>query len=718
MQSVGKYLVVLALLMTSAMSVPAQDAEPAKDGRDTTNASAADNSQSDDKRLVYSVNRTPERLFDTSRAVVLITSEDIWRKNARTLPELLMEEAGIFVQQTNYGGGSPIIRGLIGKQILILIDGVKINTATFRFGALQYLNTIDLNMVERIEIVRGVGSVLGSDSLGGVINVIMKKGPPVKEDQGGVKQRFGGMIFSRFSSADSAVTGRVETYGQTERIRYIAGATYRYSGDVNGGGGIGKQIGTGYAETAGNFSLDTFLSSDRTFTVAYQVLEQNDVPRTDRIASGTNRLFNFNPQRLQLARVNYQDLSKRNWSDYMQVTGFYNRQDEGQQQIATATPNVESFYRDSQVAMGFNLELGSFIGESQRLIYGVDYTTEHNRSSRSDWNLLTGSISAKRGFYTDGATYKTFGVYAQDRLNLGQRLTLTPGFRFSRFAIGGSEVSSVGILNLESTNNAFTGSVGAVFQVHSTFNLVGTITRGFRAPNVDDLSVFNVRPDGTEVPNPNLAPEHIIATEFGGKYSSQKFSGAVFYHYSRLTDLHVRRPGVFNDLPFIDSNGNGVKDPTEPIVLQRQNLGTAIIHGIEARGRYSLHPALTLYGNITRTVGDDQLTGEPLARIPAPFGTIGLRWDSSLRHRPWAEIVYNFAGAQRRLNSADISDIRIGPGGTDGFNVFNLRGGFSIGASFRMTLAFENMLDSKYKYHGSGVFRPGSQIVIGSEFRF
>src|SRR3954464_7847237 len=84
--------------------------------------------------LVYSVNRTPERTFDTGRAVQVITAQDIWRKNARTLPELLVDEAGIFVQQTNYGGGSPIIRGLMGKQIVILIDGVRLNNATFRFG--------------------------------------------------------------------------------------------------------------------------------------------------------------------------------------------------------------------------------------------------------------------------------------------------------------------------------------------------------------------------------------------------------------------------------------------------------------------------------------------------------------------------------------------------------------------------------------------------------
>ena len=116
-------------------------------------------------------------MFQTARATEVITSDEIRRQNARTLPELLMM-AGVFVQQTNYGGGSPIIRGLMGKHILILVDGARLNNAGYRFGPIQYLNTIDINSVERVEIVRGVGSVLSS-AMGGIINIITKKGPPL-----------------------------------------------------------------------------------------------------------------------------------------------------------------------------------------------------------------------------------------------------------------------------------------------------------------------------------------------------------------------------------------------------------------------------------------------------------------------------------------------------------------------------------------------------------
>ena len=71
---------------------------------------------------------------------------------------------------------SSIVRGLIGNRILILVDGIRINNAIYRLGPNQYLNTIDIHRVERIEVLRGPGSVLyGSDALGGLINIITRK---------------------------------------------------------------------------------------------------------------------------------------------------------------------------------------------------------------------------------------------------------------------------------------------------------------------------------------------------------------------------------------------------------------------------------------------------------------------------------------------------------------------------------------------------------------
>ena len=149
--------------------------------------------------LIYSVNRTPERPFETARAVEVITAEDIWRSNAMSLSDILLEAPGFLKYRTTQASVTGVVRGLVGRQVLILIDGVKVNDTLS--GDVPNFDLIDVSQVERIEIVRGVVSVLGTESLGGVINIITKRAP-------GDGQAVGGTIGARFSSAAKASPNR------------------------------------------------------------------------------------------------------------------------------------------------------------------------------------------------------------------------------------------------------------------------------------------------------------------------------------------------------------------------------------------------------------------------------------------------------------------------------------------------------------------------------
>jgi hemoglobin/transferrin/lactoferrin receptor protein len=664
-------------------------------------------------RLVYSVNRTPERPFETARAVQVITAEDIWRKNARTLPELLMNETGIFVQQTNYGGGSPIIRGLMGKQVLILVDGVRLNNATFRFGPLQYLNTIDLSAVERIEIVRGVESVLGSDGLAGLINIVLKKGPAA-----GAAQAVGGAVTTRFSSNDDSGAGHAEVFGRISRLRYTFGATTRLTGDYEIGGGRGMQREAAYDEWASSMSADYTMSSARSVAVRYHTLSQDRVPGASRSPT-TSYLVN-DPQTLHLFTAEYQDLTKQRLYDQLQVTGYVNTQEEGQLEIRSTALNVERRNWDSDQVLGASLQMASFLPASQRLIYGFDYTRERIRSYRNDVNVVTRVSTLARGKFTDRSSYDTAAVYVQDRFNLTKWLTPSFGARFGYTAAAGSENSKVAVLDLDSSQTGLTGSASLVAHVHRAINFVASATRGFRPPNIDDLSRYDERSgsDGIEIPNPALHPEKSYTYEVGMKVDSARLEGSAFYYHSRLKDLHDRRPGTFDGLGYFDLNDNGVKDANEPPVLQRVNVGNATIHGVEFDGRVRFPAAFTLEGSFSSTRGDDHVLNEPLSRVAPDFGTLKLRWTPDFSRRLWSEVSYAFAAAQRRISTRDKGDARIGRLGTDGFDVLALRGGFDLVRQVRISLGIENVTDTAYKYHASGIMRPGRQFVLGTDFRF
>ncbi len=227
--------------------------------------------------------RHDQRLIDSPRQIVVVTAEEIRRRNYRNTPDALSDIVGVFVQETNDGAGSPIIRGLVGNQILILVDGIRLNNGAYRLGPNQFLNTIDLNQIERIEVVRGAGSVLyGSDALGGVVQIITRAAGR-KPGTGAVGARW----FSRLSSADTGAIGRVEVSSQTGPLGFVGGLTLKRFGERRGGMDTGAQGLTGYDEWDGDAKAAFQLAVNQELIIAAQRVTQRHVQRSDVVTAGT-----------------------------------------------------------------------------------------------------------------------------------------------------------------------------------------------------------------------------------------------------------------------------------------------------------------------------------------------------------------------------------------------------------------------------------------------
>ena len=122
---------------------------------------ANDNSPEEDvDHIVVTASKKKQTVENLSTAVSVVTKAEILEKNITLLPDLLRDEAGVYIQQTTPGQGIPIIRGLKGSENVHLIDGMRLNTAFFRNSPNQYLALVDPFMTEQIEIIRGPSSVL------------------------------------------------------------------------------------------------------------------------------------------------------------------------------------------------------------------------------------------------------------------------------------------------------------------------------------------------------------------------------------------------------------------------------------------------------------------------------------------------------------------------------------------------------------------------------
>ncbi len=137
--------------------------------------------------VVVTATRAPQKIADTILDTTVITQQDIRDSQAVDVPSLLRREAGFeFVQSGGIGStSSTFMRGTNSTHTLVLIDGVRLSSATTGATA---LDQIMLDEVERIEIVRGnVSSVYGSEAIGGVIQIFTKRGhgaPALSADAG------------------------------------------------------------------------------------------------------------------------------------------------------------------------------------------------------------------------------------------------------------------------------------------------------------------------------------------------------------------------------------------------------------------------------------------------------------------------------------------------------------------------------------------------------
>jgi outer membrane receptor protein involved in Fe transport len=650
--------------------------------------------------LIYSVDRVPERPFDTSRAVEVITAADIKRKNALSLSDILTDEGGFIKYRTTQASVSPVIRGLLGRQILILIDGVKVNNALF--GDTPNMDLIDVSMIERIEIVRGVVSVLGTESLGGVVNIITRKAEG--------KEKIGGTVGLRYSTNGGSWATPLSVHGTTDKLRWIASIANETFGEAEGGKGVGVQRFTDYSQRSANLGADYFISPEKTLSVAYHGGDQVDVKSPGNMISGVSLLTEVTPSRLQIGSLSYQDLTDRKLFQSLRVTSYLNVQDTGTSDVRAKTPTLQSVNKETDRMAGLNLELGSFVG-AHHLVWGLDFSRDTITSFARDTDSAAHTTVFKRGRYTDGARYETAGVYLQDQFDVTKWVTVTGGLRYGNFKTEGVDnLPVVGAIDLGSKKSDLTSAVGVVVHAAPNINVIGNFIRGFRAPNLRDISSFALTTTTLTIPALDAEAERMISYEGGVKYDSPRFSGSAFYFRNRLSNLLVSAVGTYKGLNFYDANGNGKRDTGELGIRENQNIGTASLRGYELD--LSVHPtaAFTVYGTYTNSTATtkDTLQATLVQRVPPPWGSAGMRYALPLTHAPWAELVYTFTKSFRS-NGVLLSPI---------FREYKVRTGMAINERWQLTVSGENLNDQKYNARFAAFAYPGRRLIVGTEYSF
>jgi len=668
--------------------------------------------------VIVSAYRFQSNKFLSPFSISSINTTELMEIMPRTTPESLMSN-GVWVQKTNHGGGSPFVRGLTGYHTLLMIDGIRLNNSTFRSGPNQYLNTLDPLILSNIEIIRSSGSVqYGSDALGGTVHFFTKT--PHFSNTG--KVLFEPKIIARYvSQGVNAINNslsntlfpgmeriiRSETTVSGKNIAFYGGAGLKKFNDIDASADIGTLKPNGYDEYDADAKL--LIRKDKhKFTIAVQMVRQNNVPLYHKIAAGTYSSYHFNPQYRSLAYLKHEFLIANRWARKV-TTKLYTQhsvEERHKQKTGEITQKVES---DKVRSTGATIDLFSMPAKFWTFNSGMDINYDKVKSSTKISGQENNEIQFYRGLYPDNSNAWNMGLFSLHQLNLN-RFVLNAGLRFNNFYIATYDTI---FGNTTLTPSALVGNIGLSYKINDKFRIISIVNTGFRAPNINDVSSFGIADFRYEIPTSDLRPEKSISYEVGCRQKSLRVSSSFSFFKTNLTNLVTNVPTSYQgqDSVLINAENNEYIH-----YYRKENTNKAFIRGFEAETEIQILQWLNLYGRLYYTFGQDISKNEPLRRIPPVNGVIGINlYPGENIH---IRAAYLFAGKQDRLSSGDIYDNRIQLGGTPGWNIINISAKYNGLPRIDINTGINNLFDTAYRIHGSGVDGYGRNIWLGIKLNF
>lgn len=698
--------------------------------------------------------RNTERDTASIHKIVYLNKSEIASFQAGTTASLLQKSGDVFVQQSQAGGGSPVIRGMEANRILLVLDDVRMNNAIYRSGHLQNIITVDPEIINELEIIYGPASVMyGSDAMGGVIH--MKTIQPLLS--GNQLKNLHGQLTSRIGTAAQEYAGHLDLNFGNQKIAAVLSAGFKHFGDLRQGGvrrpdypEWGKNY--YFAERSGG--VDIMVANSNPLIQKKSGYEQQDFLAKVKYQPVDNLQFNLNLQYSKSGNINrYDRLSEYKGSMLRYADWYYGPQARkmltihgtwttenfmfNKAEIQLAYQNID----ESRVSRNFgstkerhqvenvqvystDLRFVKQISANDILKYG--FQTVHNQVISTAFNqhvdLGTITQDAITRYPDDGSFMQSNAIYLLNTWQKSSRFKMEQSIRFNQIRLDAnyssrmSELLQLPLLNhFNQQNLALNGGLGFLYTSGDKSNFRLNLITGFRAPNVDDLGKINdSNPVGQFIilPNADLKPEKSIQADFG--YSKKFFNQLsidISAYQIHLLDVMVVRPGTVNGLDSIAYDGQ------KSAVNYLQNKNRASISGLEAGLDWDISREIKFKSGITFTQG--KLTdGEPLDHIPPIFGNAEASYQkghflssvSVLYHFPKKLTDYSPGGEDNLIYAT--------PEGTPGWWILNVKTEFDINNQIKIFAAVENLLDRHYRYFASGISAAGRNFLISAKYRF
>lgn len=700
-------------------------------------------------QVIISVARFKLKRDEIPQKIVSISPSKVQLAAPQTAADLLESTGQVYVQKSQLGGGSPMIRGFATNRLLITVDGVRMNTAIFRSGNLQNVISIDPLFIDKAEVILGPGSVVyGSDAIGGVMNFYTLE-PNFSADENTL---FSGNIYTRFATANNENTVHAHLNIGKKKWAFMSAVTYSDFGDLKmGSHGPDDYLRPDYAvrengedvmvenedpevqKPTGYNQLNLLQkikykpSTDWNFDLGLIYSETSDFPRYDRLYRKRDGVFRaaewyYGPQKWFLGDINIGHSSNSAFYDKVKFTAAYQFFAESRHDRAFGDPILFST-EENVDAWSANLDYEKDFSDS-KLFYGLEYVLNNINSEGSFRNIENAETGATASRYPDGSNWQSMAVYAGYQWRLREDLSLQSGLRYNHVFVNASfddQFYDFPFKKADINTGALTGSLGLNWKQSEFLRLRAGASTAFRAPNIDDIGkIFDSEPGSVVVPNPDLKPEYAYNGEIGADLNfNEKIKLALTGYYTYLDNAMVRRDFSLQGQMVIDYQG-------EPSRVQAiQNSSNAYVYGIEAGLEANFTENLQLTSQFSYTYGRGSEGGEyvPLRHAAPLFGNAHLIWQ---KRKFKLDLFTEYNG---QFDFEDLS-----PGERDkpylyaldengnpyspSWYTLNLTGQYRMNSNWLATLSVENITDQRYRTYSSGIAVAGRNLIIALSYSF
>jgi hemoglobin/transferrin/lactoferrin receptor protein len=700
--------------------------------------------------VVISATRWNQDKQDIPNRITTLVPRDIQLQNPQTAADLLGNSGEVFIQKSQQGGGSPMIRGFSTNRLLIAVDGIRMNTAIFRSGNLQNVISLDPFATESAEILFGPGSVIyGSDAIGGVMSFQTLSPQFSLNDESLIK----GAALARYSSANNEKTAHFDiNVGWKKWALLTSFSNFNYGDLKMGQHGPDDYLRPFYVERQN--AADVVIQNPNPLVQNPTGYEQTNLMQKVRFKPNPNWDITYG--------LHYSTTS--NYSRYdrlIRTRGVLPRSAEWEygpqvwlMNNLTVTHNGASqlydqmtirlahqFFEESRIdrdfnnpirrsriekvnAYSLNVDFEKSLSTATKLFYGVEGVHNDVNSLGTDENILTRAVIDGPARYPQ-STWASYALYSSIQHRFSPKVLLQAGARYNYFALNATfdtrffpfpfETAEIG-------NGAVTGSLGFVINPQHDLTISTNISTGFRAPNIDDAGkVFDSEPGAVVVPNPNLSPEYAYNAEIGiAKVINSSIRIDFTGFYTRLENAMVRRD--------FDLNGQTeiVYDGELSRVQAIQNAAYATVMGFQTGIEVKLESGIGFSSRFNYQSGEEEVddgTVSPSRHAAPWFGLTRFTYN----HQNLRMDFYGMYTGQVKFEDLPLeeqgkaylyaADANGDPYSPSWFTL-NFKALYKLQNGISLSGGVENITDQRYRPYSSGLAAAGRNVILSVRVDF